>query len=38
MHEILPLWSGIMVSVFGYGPETASSAAVENLVLKNSKQ
>lgn len=27
--KLLPLWSGIMVPVFGYGPETASSAAVE---------
>lgn len=27
--KLLPLWSGIMVSIFGYGPETATSAAVE---------
>lgn len=28
--KLLPLWSGIMVSVFSYGPETPSSAAVES--------
>jgi len=32
--KLLPLWSGIMVSVFGYGPETASSAAVESSFKK----
>lgn len=28
--KLLPLWSGIMLPVFGYGDETANSAAVES--------
>lgn len=32
--KLLPLWSGIMISVFGYGSETASSAAVESSFKK----
>jgi len=32
--KLLPLWSGIMVSVFGYGSETASSAAAESSFKK----
>lgn len=32
--KLLPLWSGIMIPVFGYGTETASSAAVESSFKK----
>jgi hypothetical protein len=28
--KLLPLWSGLMIPVFGYGSEIASSAAVES--------
>lgn len=28
--KLLPLWSGIMIPVFGYGNETANYAAVES--------
>lgn len=28
--KLLPLWSGLMIPLFGYGSETASSAAVES--------
>lgn len=32
--KLLPLWSGIMVPIYGYGDETASSAAVESSFKK----
>lgn len=31
---MLPLWSGIMIPIFGYGKETKSSAAVESIFQK----
>lgn len=40
--KLLPLWSGLMIPIFGYGSETASSAAIEssfnktkNITFKN---
>jgi len=32
--KLVPLWSGIMIPIFGYGNETASSAAVESSFKK----
>jgi len=32
--KLVPLWSGIMIPIFGYGNETASSAAVESSFQK----
>jgi len=32
--KILPLWSGIMVPIYGYGTPTKSSAAVESMFHK----
>lgn len=32
--KLLPLWSGIMVPIFGFGEETSSSAAVESSFQK----
>lgn len=31
---MLPLWSGIMIPIFGYGTPTKSSAAVESMFYK----
>lgn len=28
--KLMPLWSGIMIPIFGYGNKTASLAAVES--------
>jgi len=32
--KLLSLWSGLMIQIFGYGDETASSAAVESTFRK----
>jgi len=32
--KLLPLWSGLMIPIFGFGDETASSAAVESIFRK----
>ncbi|KAF0698454.1 Uncharacterized protein FWK35_00033558 [Aphis craccivora] len=32
--KLLPLWSGVMVPIFGYGEEVSSSAAVESSFKK----
>jgi len=32
--KFMPLWSGLMIPIFGYGDETASSAAVESTFRK----
>lgn len=32
--KLLPLWSGIMIPIFGYGEEVASSATVESSFKK----
>lgn len=32
--KLLPLWSGVMIPIFGYGDEVASSAAVESSFKK----
>lgn len=32
--KLLPLWSGVMIPIFGYGEEVASSAAVESSFKK----
>lgn len=32
--KLLPLWSGIMIPIFGYGKTTSSSAAIESSLKK----